>query len=74
MIALVASLVERSRGPDLRLQLSTKDYNAIAGGKVGGKLKYINNSKETNKRLITSFYPSQISRVFHFYINKSKII
>lgn len=34
MIALVASLVERSRGPDLRLQLSMKDYNAIAGGKV----------------------------------------
>lgn len=34
MIALVASLVERSRGQDLRLKLSTKDYNAIAGGKV----------------------------------------
>ncbi|XP_035782430.1 ubiquitin carboxyl-terminal hydrolase puf-like isoform X2 [Anopheles albimanus] len=33
MIALVASLVERSRGPDLRLHLSTRDYNAIAGGK-----------------------------------------
>lgn len=33
MIALVASLVERSRGPDLRLQLSPRDYNAIAGGK-----------------------------------------
>ncbi|XP_073817891.1 ubiquitinyl hydrolase 1 puf [Musca autumnalis] len=33
MIALVASLVERSRGPDLRLKLSPKDYNAIAGGK-----------------------------------------
>ncbi|GBP05342.1 Ubiquitin carboxyl-terminal hydrolase puf, partial [Eumeta japonica] len=33
MIALVASLVERSRGQDLRLKLSTKDYNAIAGGK-----------------------------------------
>ena len=34
MIALVATLVERSRGPDLRLHLSTRDYNAIAGGKV----------------------------------------
>ncbi|GAB0088688.1 ubiquitin carboxyl-terminal hydrolase 34 [Sergentomyia squamirostris] len=33
MIALVASLVERSRGPDLRLHLSSRDYNAIAGGK-----------------------------------------
>lgn len=33
MIALVASLVERSRGADLRLQLSPRDYNAIAGGK-----------------------------------------
>lgn len=34
MIALTASLVERSRGPDFRLRLSPKDYNAIAGGKV----------------------------------------
>lgn len=34
MIALVATLVERSRGADLRLQLSQRDYNAIAGGKV----------------------------------------
>lgn len=34
MIALVASLVERSRGADLRLHLSTRDYTAIAGGKV----------------------------------------
>lgn len=34
MIALVANLVERSRGQDFRLRLSTKDYNAIAGGKV----------------------------------------
>ena len=33
MIALVASLVERSRGSDLLLRLSTRDYNAIAGGK-----------------------------------------
>ncbi|XP_036323922.1 ubiquitin carboxyl-terminal hydrolase puf isoform X1 [Rhagoletis pomonella] len=33
MIALVANLVERSRGQDFRLRLSTKDYNAIAGGK-----------------------------------------
>ena len=34
MIALVASLVERSRGADLRLHLAPRDYNAIAGGKV----------------------------------------
>lgn len=34
MIALVASLVERSRGPDFRLHLSPKDYSAVAGGKV----------------------------------------
>lgn len=34
MIALVAHLVERSRGSDSCLKLSTKDYNAIAGGKV----------------------------------------
>lgn len=37
MIALVANLVERSRGQDLRLKLSPRDYNAIAGGKVGFK-------------------------------------
>lgn len=29
----MATLVERSRGADLRLQLSQRDYNAIAGGK-----------------------------------------
>lgn len=40
MIALVATLVERSRGPDLRLQLSPRDYNAIAGGKVNSR-KYL---------------------------------
>jgi hypothetical protein len=34
MITLVASLVEKSRGPDHLLQLSTEDFNAIAGGKV----------------------------------------
>lgn len=34
MIALVANLVERSRGPTGDLNLSAKDYNAIAGGKV----------------------------------------
>lgn len=34
MIALCASLVERSRGTDFRLRLSPKDFNAIAGGKV----------------------------------------
>ncbi|KAM8704007.1 hypothetical protein ACLKA7_008606 [Drosophila subpalustris] len=33
MIALCASLVERSRGTDFRLRLSPKDFNAIAGGK-----------------------------------------
>lgn len=33
MIALVANLVERSRGPDLRLHLASRDYSAIAGGK-----------------------------------------
>jgi ubiquitin carboxyl-terminal hydrolase 34 len=34
MITLVASLVERSRGPDHLLQLSTQDFNAVAGGKA----------------------------------------
>lgn len=34
MITLIASLVEKSRDTDLRLKLSTKDYNAVAGGKV----------------------------------------
>nr|NP_001262922.1 puffyeye, isoform G [Drosophila melanogaster]AGB96302.1 puffyeye, isoform G [Drosophila melanogaster] len=33
MIALCASLVERSRGADFRLRLSPKDFSAIAGGK-----------------------------------------
>lgn len=33
MIALVASLVERSRGPDMRLHLSSRDYSAITAGK-----------------------------------------
>ncbi|XP_037949040.1 ubiquitin carboxyl-terminal hydrolase puf isoform X2 [Teleopsis dalmanni] len=33
MIALVANLVERSRGQDLRLKLLPRDFNAIAGGK-----------------------------------------
>lgn len=33
MITLVASLIEKSRGPDLRLNLSTRDHNAVAGGK-----------------------------------------
>lgn len=33
MITLIASLVEKSRDTDLRLKLSIKDYNAIAGGK-----------------------------------------
>jgi ubiquitin carboxyl-terminal hydrolase 34 len=34
MITLVASLVEKSRGSDHLLQLSTQDFNAIAGGKA----------------------------------------
>ncbi|KRT80407.1 hypothetical protein AMK59_7115, partial [Oryctes borbonicus] len=33
MITLIASLVEKSRDTDLRLKLSSKDYNAVAGGK-----------------------------------------
>ncbi|XP_071053277.1 ubiquitin carboxyl-terminal hydrolase puf isoform X2 [Onthophagus taurus] len=33
MITLIASLVEKSRDTDLRLKLSIKDYNAVAGGK-----------------------------------------
>ena len=33
MIALVANLVEKSRGADQTLQLSSRDYNAITGGK-----------------------------------------
>ena len=34
MIALVALLVEKSRGENNHLQLMHKDYNAIIGGKV----------------------------------------
>lgn len=34
MITLVASLVEKSRDTENRLRLSSKDYNAVAGGKV----------------------------------------
>lgn len=33
MVALVALLAERSRGPDLKLHLSTRDFNAMVGGK-----------------------------------------
>ncbi|KAJ8971929.1 hypothetical protein NQ314_000472, partial [Rhamnusium bicolor] len=33
MITLVASLVEKSRDSNMKLQLSEKDYNAVAGGK-----------------------------------------
>lgn len=33
MIALIAQLVERSRGEDNQLRLSEKDYNSIIGGK-----------------------------------------
>lgn len=34
MITLVALLVEKSRGPDHALRLSSADYNVIAGTKV----------------------------------------
>ena len=34
MIALIAMLVEKSRGDDKQLHLSRKDYMAIIGGKV----------------------------------------
>ncbi|CAH0550563.1 unnamed protein product [Brassicogethes aeneus] len=33
MITLVASLVEKSRDSNMKLQISDKDYNAVAGGK-----------------------------------------
>lgn len=33
MITLVATLVEKSRGPDKRLELTQMDMNAVAGGK-----------------------------------------
>lgn len=33
MITLVASLVEKSRDSDMKLQLNEKDYSAVAGGK-----------------------------------------
>ncbi|XP_050316350.1 ubiquitin carboxyl-terminal hydrolase 34 isoform X2 [Anthonomus grandis grandis] len=33
MITLIASLVEKSRDSSMKLQLSDKDYNAVAGGK-----------------------------------------
>ncbi|XP_018562913.1 ubiquitin carboxyl-terminal hydrolase 34 [Anoplophora glabripennis] len=33
MVTLVASLVEKSRDSNMKLQLSEKDYNAVAGGK-----------------------------------------
>lgn len=65
MIALVANLVERSRGPDLRLQLSSKDYNAVAGGKV--KKNTLQKYSYTKKRNI--FF-----RDFHFCINKLRTI
>lgn len=57
MIALVATLVERSRGPDLRLQLSPRDYNAIAGGKVSGQftLFYFQPSLNKNVRSDLTF-------------------
>ncbi|CAH1127870.1 unnamed protein product [Ceutorhynchus assimilis] len=33
MITLIASLVEKSRNSNMKLQLSERDYNAVAGGK-----------------------------------------
>jgi hypothetical protein len=36
MITLVASLVEKSRDSNMKLQLSEKDYSAVAEGKVSG--------------------------------------
>lgn len=33
MVALVALLAEKSRGPDFKLHLSPRDFNAMAGGK-----------------------------------------
>ena len=34
MIALIALLVEKSRGEDRHLQISERDFNSIVGGKV----------------------------------------
>ena len=34
MIALIAMLVEKSRGVDKQLHVSQKDYHSIVGGKV----------------------------------------
>ena len=34
MITLIASLVEKSRDSNVKLQLSEKDYGAVAEGKV----------------------------------------
>lgn len=34
MITLIASLVEKSRDSNMKLQLTERDYNAVAGGKV----------------------------------------
>ena len=39
MIALVALLVEKSRGENNHLQLMHKDYNAIIGGKVSWRFQ-----------------------------------
>lgn len=66
MIALVATLVERSRGPDLRLQLSPRDYNAVAGGKV---FQSIFDSFIFSERLSLCIIRF---RTFHFYISKLK--
>lgn len=59
MITLVASLVEKSRDSNMKLQLSEKDYSAVAEGKV-------------SHHLYTKLFLLHISRDFHFYTNKSK--
>lgn len=69
MIALVASLVERSRGADLRLNLATRDYNAIAGGKVSPPSS---SSSSLLPAIINGF--SMFRRGFRSYISKSKTI
>jgi hypothetical protein len=40
MITLVASLVEKSRGPDHALRLSNDDLTALTGGKVSNLSYY----------------------------------
>jgi len=40
MVTLVATLVEKSRGEDQRLQISQIDLSAITGGKVKHHLEF----------------------------------